>query len=136
MWLGPVLYIATSVFLWQYAGAVFMPELLARRLFALLPVFREIEIVVLINAALLYFAPYLIFAVMWERARVYLKHPFLAAAVLWLVNILVLFPLLGRGLLGYQLPRGWVAASLPMLVSHWMFGRGLQFQQKQRKSYE
>ncbi len=134
MWLAPVLYIAITIFLWQYAGAVFMPELFARRLFALLPVLHDIEIAVVINFAVLYFAPYLVFALMWERARAYLKHPFLAAAMFWLVNVLLLFPLLGRGLLGYRLPRGWIAASLPLLISHWMFGRGLQFQQRERKT--
>jgi hypothetical protein len=82
---------------------------------------------------LLYFAPYLIFAVMWDRARSYFKHPFLAAAMFWLVNVLVLYPMLGRGLLGYRLPRGWIAASLPLLVSHWLFGRGLQHQQGGRR---
>lgn len=112
-----------------------MPDLFARRLFALLPVLQDIEIAMVINIAVLYFAPYLIFSMMWERIRVHLKHPFLAAAMFWLVNVLVLFPLVGRGFLGYRLPRGWLAASLPLLISHWMFGRGLQFQQKERKTY-
>jgi hypothetical protein len=47
-----------------------------------------------------------------------------------LVNVLLVFPLLGRGVLGYQLPQGWLSASFPLLVSHWMFARGLQFQDR------
>jgi hypothetical protein len=129
MWLGPVLYVAISIFLWQYAGTVFMPELLARRLFSVLPVLQDAEIAVVINIAVLYFAPYFVLAFMWQRARIHLRHPFAAAVLMWLMNVLVLYPLLGRGLLGYRIPQGWLSANLPLLISHWIFARGLQFQQ-------
>jgi hypothetical protein len=130
MWLGPVLFLGMSVFLWKYIGAVYMPELLARAVFVLLPVLKDVETVVLINAAILYFGAYFGFAVFWRSIKPYLRNPFLAGLTLWLVNVLVVFPLAGRGMLGYQLPQGWMSASFPLLVSHWMFARGLQFQDK------
>src|SRR5881392_967887 len=37
MWLGPLLFVAVSIFLWKYVGAVFMPELLARSIFRVAP---------------------------------------------------------------------------------------------------
>lgn len=129
MWLAPVLYIAISIFLWQYAGAIFMPEFIARRIFSVLPVLRDIETAVVINLAVLYFAPYLVLAFMWPRARIRLRHPFVAAILMWMMNALILYPLLGRGLLGYRMPQGWISVNLPLLVSHWLFARGLQFQQ-------
>jgi hypothetical protein len=119
-----------SVFLWKYIGAVFMPELLARQVFALLPVLRDVETVILINAAILYFGAYFVFAVFWHSVKTYVRDPFLAGLMLYLVNVVLVFPLVGRGVLGYQLPQGWMAASFPLLVSHWMFARGLQFQDR------
>jgi hypothetical protein len=130
MWLGPVLFLGMSVFLWKYIGAVFMPELLARAVFAMLPVLRDVETVVLINAGIIYFGAYFVFAIFWRSLKPYLLNPFLAGLALWLVNVLVVFPLLGRGVLGYQLPQGWIFASFPLVVSHWMFARGLQFQDR------
>jgi hypothetical protein len=130
MWLGPVLFLGMSVFLWKYIGAVFMPELLARAVFAMLPVLRDVETVVLVNAGIIYFGAYFVFAIFWRSLKPYLLNPFLAGLVLWLVNVLVVFPLMGRGVLGYQLPQGWIFASFPLVVSHWMFARGLQFQDR------
>src|SRR5438093_5425585 len=130
MWLGPVLFISVSVFLWKYVGAVFVPELVARWLFAALPVLGDIKVVILINAAILYFAAYFVVAIFWIKLRQYLRNPFLAGLVLWLANVIVVLPLLGRGVLGYRMPQGWLAASLPLLVAHWMFARVLQFQQR------
>jgi len=130
MWLGPALFIGVSVFLWRYIGAVFMPELLARSVFGILPVLLDVEMVVLMNAAIIYFGVYLVFAMFWRNLKPYLRNPFLAGLALWLANVLLLFPLLGRGVLGYRLPQGWISASFPLLVSHWMFARGLQFQDK------
>jgi len=132
MWLGPLLFTAVSVFLWKYVGAVFVPELLARSVFSMLPVLTDLETVVRINAALLYFGAYFTFAVFWPKVKLYLRNPFLAAITLWVVNIVVVFPILGRGILGYRLPQGWMAASLPLLLSHWMFARGLQFQDRRK----
>ena len=129
MWLGPVLYVGVSVFLWKYAGWVFMPLLVTRSVLRWLPVLTDLETVILINTSLLYFSVYFVFAIFWARLKLHFRNPFIAGAALWLVNVLILFPMLGRGVLGYRLPQGWVAASLPLLVSHWIFARGLQFQQ-------
>jgi|SRR5437867_5777977 len=129
MWLGPVLFVGVSVFLWKYGGWVFMPLLVTRSIVRWMPLLGDLETVILINTSLLYFGVYFVFAIFWERIKLHLKNPFVAGAVLWLVNVFILFPMLGRGVLGYRLPQGWVAASLPLLVSHWIFARGLQFQQ-------
>jgi hypothetical protein len=130
MWLGPVLFVGVSIFLWKYVGAVFVPELLARSVFRMLPPLASVDLFVTINAALLYFGGYFVIAIFWKPVKVYLRNPFIAALALWLVNVLIVFPVLGRGVLGYRLPQGWIAASLPMLVSHWIFARGLQFQER------
>jgi len=130
MWLGPLLFVGVSIFLWKYVGAVFVPELLARSVIRVLPPLESIDLFVTINAALLYFGGYFAIAIFWKPVKVYLRSPFMAALVLWLVNVLIVFPVLGRGVLGYRLPQGWIAASFPMLVSHWMFARGLQFQER------
>src|SRR5258705_8573082 len=99
MWLGPVLFIAVNVFLWRYVGAVFVPELLARSVFAILPVLIDIEMVILINAAIIYFGAYFVFAVFWARLKPYFRNPFLAGLALWFVNVFIVFPILGRGML-------------------------------------
>jgi hypothetical protein len=130
MWMGPVLFIAVNLLLWRYGGAVFVPEALARLVFSILPVLREMETVILINTAIMYFGAYFVFAIFWGKIKPYLGNVFFAAIGLWLVNILVLFPLAGRGMLGYKFPQGWMSASLPLLLSHWMFARGLQFQDR------
>jgi len=130
MWLGPVLYVGVSVFLWKYAGWVFMPLLVTRSVLRWLPVLTDLETVILINTSLLYFSVYFVFAIFWARLKLHFRNPFIAGAALWLVNVLILFPMLGRGVLGYRLPQGWISASLPLLVTHWIFARGLQFQQK------
>ena len=130
MWLGPVLFVGVSIFLWKYVGAVFMPELLARFVFRMLPPLESVDLFVTINAAFLYFGGYFAIAIFWKPLKVYLRNPFIAGLVLWLANVLIVFPMLGRGVLGYRLPQGWIAASFPMLVSHWMFARGLQFQER------
>ncbi len=127
MWLGPALFVAVSIFLWKYVGAVFMPQLLARAVFGILPALADMETVIIINTALIYFAVYFLFAIFWAGIKPYVKTPFLGALGLWLVNVVVLLPMLGRGILGYRLPQGWFAASVPLIVSHWMFARGLQF---------
>ena len=130
MWLGPVLFLGMSVFLWRYIGAVFVPEAMARSVFSVLPVLSDLETVIIANAAILYFGAYFVFAVFWPRLKPYFHNPFVAAITLWMVNILILFPLVGRGILGYRFPQGWLTACLPLLFSHWMFARGLQFQQR------
>src|SRR5213593_3827120 len=104
MWLGPVLFIGISVFFWKYVGAVFVPELLAHSVFAILPALIGVERVILINAAIVYFGAYFAFAVCWRNIRPYLLNPFLGGLALWLVNVILVFPLLGKGLLGYKMP--------------------------------
>src|SRR5215471_7751340 len=104
MWLGPLLFVGVSIFLWKYVGAVFVPELLARSVFRVLPVLTEVETVILINAAVLYFGAYFVFAIFWRKIKPYLLNPFFAGFALWLANVFVLYPLLGRGILGYRFP--------------------------------
>src|SRR6266567_3261812 len=128
MWLGPALFVTVSVILWKYLGAVFMPELVARSIYRALPALAGMDLFVLINAAIFYFGGYIAVAIFWQRVKAYLKNPFIAGLALWLVNLLIILPLLGRGILGYRLPQGWISVSLPLLLSHWMFARGLQFQ--------
>ena len=130
MWLGPLLFVAVSIFLWKYVGAVFMPELLARSVFQVVPGLASVELYVTINAALLYFGGYFVVAIFWRSLKPHLRNPFTAGLVLWLVNALIILPILGRGILGYRLPQGWIAVSFPPLVSHWVFARGLQFQDR------
>src|SRR5215831_14790217 len=130
MWLGPVLFAGVSIFLWRYIGAVFVPQLLARTVFSMLPVLTDLETVILINTALIYFGSYFVFAVFWRQLKPYFRDPFFAGVALWLVNVLVVFPALGRGVLGYKMAQGWISVSLPLLLSHWMFARGLQFQDR------
>src|SRR5262245_26575439 len=121
MWLGPVLYIAVSVFLWRYIGAVFVPELLIRPVFAILPALLDMERVILINASIIYFCAYFAFAVFWGKLKPYLRNPFLGCVVLWSVNVFFIFPVLGKGILGYRMPQGWLAVSFPLFVSHWVY---------------
>jgi hypothetical protein len=130
MWVGPVVFIIVSVFLWKYVGAVFVPELVTRQVFAILPALSDLQLVVLINAAILYFGAYFAFSVFWGSLRPFFHNPFVAGLALWLVNVVVFFPILGRGMLGYRMPQGWLAASFPLFVAHWMFARGLQFQDR------
>ncbi len=130
MWLGPALFVAASIFFWKYVGTLFMPELLAREIFEVLPVLVDMEAVIVVNVSLIYFAVYFMFAAFWPGIRPYLKTPFAAGLALWLINVMVLLPLLGRGILGYRVPEGWFPANVPLIVSHWMFARGLQFRDR------
>src|SRR3954464_9472369 len=118
MWLGPTLFVTVSVFLWKYIGAVFIPELVARSIYRALPGLANMEMFTMVNAAVLYFGAYVVVAVFWRPLKSYFKNPFIAGLALWLVNLLVILPLLGRGILGYRLPQGWMSVSLPLLLSH------------------
>ena len=130
MWLGPALFVTVSVLLWKYLGAIFMPELMARSVLRAIPALTSVDLFVLINAEIVYFGGYLLVAVFWRPLKPRLRNPFIAGMALWLVNVLIILPLLGRGVLGYRLPQGWMSVSLPLLLSHWMFARGLQFQDR------
>jgi hypothetical protein len=130
MWLGPALFVTVSVILWKYLGAVFVPDLVARAIYRALPGLQSMDLFVLINAGVVYFGIYVIVAIFWKPLKSYLKNPFVAGLALWLVNLFIILPLLGRGIIGYRLPQGWLSVSLPLLLSHWMFARGLQFQDR------
>jgi hypothetical protein len=130
MWLGPALFVTVSVLLWKYLGTVFIPELLARSIYRALPSLASMDLFVMANAEIIYFGGYFVIAIFWRPLKSYLKNPFIAGLALWLVNLFIILPLLGRGILGYRLPQGWVSVSLPLLLSHWMFARGLQFQDR------
>ena len=54
--------------------------------------------------------------------------PFFGAGVLWLVNVLLLFPLAGKGVFGHRLPQGALSATLFLFAAHWIFARMLQMQ--------
>jgi hypothetical protein len=109
---------------------VFVPELLARSVFALLPALNDMELVILINAAIVYFGGYFAFAVFWAKLKPYFRNAFLGGFALWLLNVMLVFPVLGKGILGYRMPQGWLAVSFPLFVAHWIFARGLQFQDR------
>ena len=126
--MGPLLFVGSSIFLWQYLGSVYVPSLLVRTAVRMIPIPEDLETFVSINAHALYFGAYFVFAIFWPRLRAYFRNPFVAGFALWLVNVLVIFPAVGRGLFGYRLPQGWISASLPLLLSHWLFARGVQFQ--------
>jgi hypothetical protein len=132
MWMGPAIFVAASVFLWQYLGSVFIPNLVTRSVVRALQIPEDMQIVVVINAYLFYFGAYFLFAMFWPRLKFYFRNPFVAGMALWMVNVLVIFPLIGRGVLGYRLPQGWISASFPLLLSHWLFARGIQFQMQSR----
>jgi hypothetical protein len=128
MWMGPLMYIATSVFLWKYLGSVFVPNLLTRTLLNAIPPLMDLRTLVNINTNVFYFGAYFVFAVFWPRLKSFFRNEYLAGMALWVVNVLVLFPIIGRGILGYRLPQGWMAVCLPLLLSHWLFARGLAHQ--------
>src|SRR5580693_216731 len=110
----PLVYLVVSLVLWQLANAVFMPELLANRLFEILnaaSIERGVQLMgplakqlAFANVILLYFIPYAIFAFSWGRLRRFFGSAFFGAGALWGVNVLVLFPLAGQGVFGYRLP--------------------------------
>ena len=130
MWMGPLMYVATSIFLWKYLGTVFVPNLLTRSVLLAIPPLTDLETLVSINTNLFYFGAYFVFGIFWPRLKTYFRNAFLAGMALWAVNVFVLFPIIGRGILGYKLPQGWMAVSFPLLLSHWLFARGLTYQQK------
>jgi len=134
----PLVFLVVSFVLWQLANAIFIPELLANRLFEILPVsFIEWGVQLMgslakqlafANVTLIYFGSYFAFAFNWERLRPFFKHSFIGAISLWGVNVLVLLPLAGKGVFGYDLPQGPYAACLLLFVAHWIFARLLHAQ--------
>ncbi len=139
----PIVFLITSVVLWQLANAVFMPELLANRLFELLPaafIERGVQLLgplakqlAFANVTILYFGAYFVFSFLWERLRAIFGNVWIASLTLWGVNVLVLFPVAGKGVFGSQLPQGPFSASLFLFAAHWIFARMLQLQAPSRQ---
>jgi DMSO/TMAO reductase YedYZ molybdopterin-dependent catalytic subunit len=137
-----LIFILVSVVLWQLAGAVFMPELLANRLFEILPasfIERGVQLLgplakelAFANVAILYFGAYFVFALGWNRLKSIFGNVWIGAFVLWSGNVFLLFPLSGKGLFGMALPQGGFSASLLLFASHWIFARMLEFQAPRR----
>jgi DMSO/TMAO reductase YedYZ molybdopterin-dependent catalytic subunit len=134
----PLVYFVASVVLWQLANAMFMPELLANRLFEVLPasfIERGVQLLgplakqlAFIIISILYFGAYFLFSLSWVRLRRVFGNVWFASATLWLVNELILFPLAGKGAFGMAMPQGAFSASVFLFVSHWIFARMLQMQ--------
>src|SRR5262245_19894436 len=129
MWVAPLIYLAVTVLLWQLGGGLFLPELLANRLFEILPA-ATIESGVQRFGALakpiafyiistVYFGFYFLFARFWERLRPYLGNTFYAGFVLWGAHVLLLIPALGQRVFGSKLPQGGLIPSVFLFVSHW-----------------
>src|SRR3989442_12964375 len=104
MWLGPLLFVAVSIFLWKYVGAVFMPELLARSIFQFAPGLASVELYITINAALFYFGGYFAVAIFWRSLKPHFRNPFTAGLVLWLRQSVVNPAVFGPGGLRFLIP--------------------------------
>jgi DMSO/TMAO reductase YedYZ molybdopterin-dependent catalytic subunit len=138
MWIAPLIYFVVSVVLWKLGNGLFVPELVANRLFEIFPVtFIEAAVQLLgplaeelafYSITVVYFSLYFLFAYRWDRMRPYLGNAFYAGFALWGVHVLVLIPALGQGIFGYKSPQGALSPSILMFASHWIFARSLQFQ--------
>jgi len=137
MWVAPLIYFVVTVVLWQIGNGLFMPELLANRMFEIFPV-PFIEFVVQLlgplakelafyGIAIVYFGAYFVFAHNWERLRPYLGNAFYAAFAIWGIHVLVLIPAAGQGVFATKSPQGGLMPSLMLFASHWIFARSLQF---------
>src|SRR5438552_7045245 len=111
----PIVFVVTSIVLWQLAGAVFMPELLANRLFEVLPasfIERGVQLLgplakqlAFANVAIIYFGAYFLFVFCWERLRRVFGNAWVGGFTLWGLNVLILFPVAGKGPFCVQLPQ-------------------------------
>jgi DMSO/TMAO reductase YedYZ molybdopterin-dependent catalytic subunit len=138
MWVAPLIYFVVTLFLWWIGNGLFMPELLANRMFEIFPVpFIEAAVQLMGHLAkelafygitVVYFGAYFLFARYWDRIRPYLGNAFYAAFALWGLHVLIVIPAAGQGLFAYKSPQGAVTPSLLLFVSHWIFARSLQFQ--------
>src|SRR4051812_947771 len=137
MWVAPLIYFVVSLLLWKIGGGIFMPELLANRLFEIFPV-SVIEFAVQLlgplakelvfyGITIIYFGAYVLFARQWDRIRPYLGNAFYAGFALWGFHVLILIPLAGQGMFALRSPQGALTPSLMLFASHWMFSRSLQF---------
>lgn len=138
MWVAPFIYLVVTLVLWQFGNALFMPELLANRMFEIFPA-SLIEAAVqwmgplakelaFYGIAVVYFGFYFVFAHFWERIRPYLGNAFYAAFALWGVHVLIVIPAAGQGVFAYKSPQGGLNATVLLFASHWIFARSLQFQ--------
>jgi DMSO/TMAO reductase YedYZ molybdopterin-dependent catalytic subunit len=137
MWVAPLVYVAVSLLLWKIGGALFMPELLANRMFEIFPVpFIEFAVQLLgplakelafYGIAIGYFGAYFLFAQHWDRIRRYLGNAFYARFAIWGIHVLILIPAAGQGVFASRSPQGALTPSLMLFASHWMFARSLQF---------
>jgi len=137
MWVAPIIYFVVTVLLWQFGGALFMPELLSNRMFEIFPVhFIEFAVQLLgslakqlafYGMAILYFGAYVLFARHWDRIRPYLGNAYYAGFAIWGVHVLILIPAAGQGVFATKSPQGGLAPSLMLFAAHWMFARSLQF---------
>jgi hypothetical protein len=127
MWAPAFWFGAVSIGLWQYANAAFMPELLAFRLIRVLPVESSAAVqAVLIIVSVVYFAVYLAVSLGWGRLKPFFGNSFYVSLLLLAINVLILFPVAGKGVFGYAEPPGAFQACLFLLVSHWVFAQTLQ----------
>lgn len=138
MWVAGLIYAVVSAVLWQLAGGIFIPELLANWFFGQLPA-TVIEAGVqllgplakqlgFVGWVVAYFAAYILFAYWWPQLRQYFGNPFFGSGFLWAAHLLILFPLTGFGLLGARLPQGALGGALILFANHWIFARMLQSQ--------
>src|SRR5262249_22717413 len=125
MWIAPLVYALASVLLWQFAHVFFMPAAITAQLTSAATDLLALRII-LTNVAVSYFGAYGIFAARWPRLKPYFRSEFFGALALWAVNVLLIFPLIGRGILGYKLPQGAFLPCFYLAVTHWVFARALQ----------
>jgi len=79
MWVAPLVYFVVTMLLWKIGGGIFMPELLANRMFEIFPVsFIEFAVQMLgplakelafYGITIVYFGAYVVFARSGDRIR-------------------------------------------------------------------
>jgi hypothetical protein len=122
MWVAPLIYFVVTIILWQLGNGLFLPDLLANRMFEIFPV-PVIEFAVQLlgplakelafyGIAIVYFGAYVVFAYHWERIRPYLGNAFYAGFALWGVHVFLVIPAAGQGVLAYKSPQGGLTPSI------------------------
>jgi hypothetical protein len=138
MWFAGVIYLAASLAFWEFAHAVFIPELLTNRVLELFstPVGSFVRLFVSLNVSGFYFAVYFLFSLYWPKLHDRFRNIFFGSLALFAVNVLILFPLAGKGFLGYLLPQGYIPACTFLFVAHWIFARALQIQERWLRPFD
>ena len=126
MWFPPLFYALVTVLLWWFARAFFVPQQVTNRIFPIQTTDPLLYQVALSNVAVFYFGAYWAFSAGWKRLRPYLKNEFVGGIALWAVNVLVILPLIGRGIFGYKLNQGALYPCMYLFATHWMYARMLQ----------